>query len=261
MSKKARPFKSVKRITHVLPSARIIPNIELSDELSNELIELAATAEQRLKKQKTNGELESAAVIMAPTRVTTAIAWFVSAKHYQVSLPDFRDKIDSKNKASLAAAVDILLDCLPGDAKPPLAQMRSLYCYGDAESNGNNSSDTPDELAAKNIRENRWAAQYSARAVRSALEQWKTLFVELKDQAGNSKPPIAAEKNFVKGLASYWQNELGARLGSSRHDNGGQNGQQGLFAKFVRKAAEGIPKEFKIPSWDHAIREISENKS
>jgi hypothetical protein len=261
MPKKARPVKNVKRITHVLPSAMIIPNIELSNELSNELTELAATAEQRLKKQKTNGELELVAVIMAPTRVTTAIAWFVSAKHHHVSLPDFRDEIDSKNKASLAAAVDILLDRLPGDAKPPLAQMRSLYCYGDAESNGINSRDTAEELTAKNLREDRWAAQHSARAVRSALEQWKTLFLELKDLAGNSKPPITAEKSFVKALASYWKDELGARLGSSRHDNGGQNGQQGLFAKFVRKAAEGIPKEFGIPSWDHAIREISEDKS
>jgi hypothetical protein len=239
----------------------IIPDIELSSRLSDELTDMAATAKQRSEKQPSKGEPESFAVIMAPVRVQTAIAWFVAQKHYQVSLPDFRDEINSEIKTSLAAAVDTLLDRLPGGAKPPLAQMRSLFCYGDAESNGNNSSDTPDELAAKNLREDRWAAQYSARAVRSALEQWKTLFLELKDPAGNSKPPIAAEKNFVKGLASYWKNELGARLGSSRHDNGGQNGQQGLFAKFVRKAAEGIPKEFKIPSWDHAIREISENKS
>ena len=157
--------------------------------------------------------------------------------------------------------MDILLVRLPNGAAPPLAQMRNLYCYGDAELNGNNSRDTPDELAAKKLREDRWAAQYSARAVRSALEQWKTLFLELKDLAGNRKPPITAEKNFVKALSSYWKGELGARLGSSRHDNGGPNGQQGLFAKFVRKAAEGIPEGFGIPSWDHAIREISEDKS
>jgi hypothetical protein len=261
MSKKAKPVKSAKRITQVLPSARLVPHIKLSSEFSDELTELAASAERRSAKQQAKGDLESDAVIMAPVRVKTAIAWFVSAKHYQVSLPNFRDEISPANKASLAAAVDMLLECLPGDAIPPLAQMRNLYCYGDSESNGINSNDTAQELAAKSIREDRWDAQYRAHVVRSVLEQWKKLFMELQEHAGKSKPTIAAEKDFVRSLADYWQNELGALLGSSRRENGGQNGQQGLFAKFVRKAAEGIPKEFGIPSWDHAIREISEDKS
>jgi hypothetical protein len=200
-------------------------------------------------------------VIMAPVRVGSAVAWYVSDKEYEMRLPAFRREINRKNKKSLPFAIQTLLDRLPRDAIPPIAQLKSLYCYGDAETNGLRAADTPAETAEKQQREDRWDARLSAQVLRSALQEWLNLFDELTKQVGTGRTPVTLKRRFVHTLASYWTEELELPLGDSRAGIH-RDGQDGYFARFVLKAAEGIPEPYKPnDEWDHAIREVCRENS
>ena len=80
---------------------------------------------------------------------------------------------------------------------------------------------------------------------------------ELSDKTGRGRSPITAEKNFVRVLAHYWEEELGAKPVNSRH----LSEQSGLFANFIREAAKIIPKAYRPNSWDQAIREVLKKNS
>lgn len=86
---------------------------------------------------------------------------------------------------------------------------------------------------------------------------------ELSGMTGTGRPLITAEKKFVADLAHYWKNELGATLENSRSwaNQTKEFEQKGSFPRFVRKAAEIIPAKYRPKSFDHAIREITEQKN
>jgi hypothetical protein len=86
----------------------------------------------------------------------------------------------------------------------------------------------------------------------------------LLPMTGTGRTEVVAERAFVRSLARYWTEELGARLRISRGDGGyGEKSseQSGLFPDFVHAAAEIIPPEYRPVSWDHTVREIVEQKT
>jgi hypothetical protein len=259
------------KISQVLPSIRRLPRVKIDRALAEQIDQIVSRA-QKTNKLSEGEDSEILAAAFAVTRVETAIGHFVSEKAHEIDLPSFREMVSVGNRASVARAMNNLVDLLNGgDNVPPFAQMRALYCYGDPASNGNESTDSNKILAEQQEREDQWDERLSVDVLRESLGRWLALVNELREYAGKARSPVAARLSFVRSLASYWTEELKAPLGSSRNETksvkpGGkanQHGQRGLFAQFVHKAAEGIPQEFRRgeENWDHAIREISEKKS
>jgi hypothetical protein len=258
------------KVTQILPSVRFMPTLEVDRKLATALIEIVdlaltqnGTPERAMAKnvkpednfgQPGNREISPHA--LAPSRARRAAEFYVSSKGNETPLPVFRQMLDQQKKGSLAAVAAQLLALLKNDIQPPFAQMRDLFLSSDPAKNGFDKSPNADE------REGIWRAQYSSEVMKSHLTQWLGLTDELFEMSGGGKKTagrstIDAQINFVSWLADYWNRELDLPLLSGRGvaTDGDTHGQQGLFADFVRKAAEIIPANQRPPSWDHAIRE------
>ena len=226
------------RITLVLPNARIIPRIELDQDLADELSNLALRAHARAngKTVEDYAGAEPLVVMFAPVRALDAANHFVSDKEYETALPAFRRMVSSTGKASLKRAVTTLLKQLPPDGDPPFPQMRRL------------------------VDESGWQTELNPTIVRKALKRWVELMDELSrmTMTGGGPPPIAAQTKFVGALARYWKRELSAKIENTRDVDSFK--QRGFFANFVRKAAKIIPEDYRPANWDVAIRQVIEKK-
>jgi hypothetical protein len=255
-----------KRVLH-LRRNRIVRPVEISNELAADLSTIAIKAFRRVNKSKADdreyiNEKELWIDGTAPLVAQQAIMHFLEETEFGIPPPIFRKLVKPGNP--LAKSIQKLIERLPGDDSAPFADMRSLYCYGNAESDGlDDDDDSADD------REDIWETQFGPAAVKTVLEQWLSLMEELHKQAGKGRSPISVQLGFVRTLAAYWTDQLKAPLGSSRNDafspkSGGraaQHAQRGLFAQFVYKVVEGIPADFGSNlEWDTAIREISEKK-
>ena len=252
------PSKNQKPLTQVLPNARIIPRIKflsrselkngevatdknVHPDIDDKLFDIALKAYAKANNKPVayyDDKDKPLAVIFAPERALDAANHFVSEKAFETSLPDFRRLIADTGKASLKRAIVGLLKKMPTDVSPPFPQMRDLA----------------------GARE--WRNKLNPAMVRRALERWLELMGELSNKTGRGRSPITAEKNFVRVLAHYWKKELGASLGNSRGyaNREKEFEQKGLFADFVRTAAQIIPEKYRPKSWDHAIRAITASK-
>jgi hypothetical protein len=235
----------------------MIKRIKISN---GELGEQAVQAASRRKLPPIDPEDEAAILLYASAGLTVenAINHFLSQKGSEIPLPEYRRAV--QHKGDLATAIRELLKQLPSaEGAIPFEQMQRLYCYDDPDSEG------LDIDASK--RETLWNFKFSPTAVRETLTQWLKLLGELNERAGKGRPPITAQKDFVRELADWWRREVladaSASLGSSRADHvppkRSVKSQRGLFATFVQTAATGIPGNQYL-NWDQAIREISEEK-
>jgi hypothetical protein len=250
----AVPSKNqLKPLTQVLPNARIIPRIKflsrselkkgkvatdknVHPDIDDKLFDIALKAYAKANNKPVayyDDKDKPFAVIFAPARALAAANHFVSEKEFETPLPDFRRLIADTGKASLKRAIVGFLKKIPSDVSPPFPQMRDLA--GASE----------------------WRNKLNPAMVRRALERWLELMDELSDKTGRGRPPITAEKNFVRVLAHYWEKELGAKPINSRR----LSEQSGLFANFIREAAKIIPTAYRPKSWDQAIREVLKKKS
>ena len=222
---------------------------------------VAHPAEYNLQSTDADGfQAEPFAVTSATTHALEAARHFVSEKAYQQRFPDFRASISGKKKGSLRQAVEVLSAHLGATELPPFYQMRNLHCFNDPEANDPKANDPG--AAAMLRKERLWHLRHSPEAVASTLRLWLELMDDLHDRVGKSKMPVTAEVWFVARLAAYWEHELRASIQDSRggprkrDTNATANRQKGLFADFVRAAAELIPREHRkeVISWDHAIK-------
>lgn len=244
-----------KSINQVLPGIRMLPQLKVSEELASELIDIAGRA-YRLANSYACGDANALAAIFAPARAQQAAEFFVSEKHYETSVPNFRSILAGKGKdGQLRRMVSKLSDFLDGaDYQVPFVQLRALYCYGDPQSNGN-AFKGAEELEEQNRRISEWAEEFSPSAIRAALIKWSELMDEcLVQTRAAGAPEKTAERNFVAHLGGYWRSELKARPGNSRAESAEGYRQTGLFAEFVRTAAKIIPMEYRPDSFEHAIR-------
>jgi hypothetical protein len=247
---------SGQRLTHASPSASIIPNLPVGEDV-------AARIRQLVFRSLGVGRKDEAQDAVAAAR--SAAAWYVNAKVYDVGMPGFRRMI-LPAKGGLRDAVQALMDKLPSTSAPvPFAQLRSLFCYGDPEANGNEEEPFEDLTADQRqhalkeqfAREDEWDQKFQPIVVKRALEQWLSLMDELSDHIPPTKVPKSAELNFVSGLHSFWTKRLNLPAENTR-----TNGvQSGAFADFVRIAAEIIPADV-VPdrqeNWDHQLRQVLE---
>ena len=251
--------KQLTRITQALPDARVIPRVRLlseseskqgiaatgmvvTSELSNALSKIALDAYAKARKKPVtyyDDKDEPFAVILAPNKAANAASHFVSEKEFETAPANFRRLVADTGKLSLKRAATALLDKMPPDGSPPFPQMRKLA--GSRE----------------------WDKKLDPAMVREALQRWIQLMDELSGMTGTGRPLITAEKKFVADLPHYWKNELGATLENSRSwaNQTKEFEQKGSFPRFVRKAAEIIPAKYRPKSFDHAIREITEQKN
>jgi hypothetical protein len=245
-------------VSQVLPSARIIPRIIVPDNLKGRLTEMASQAYGRYHRDSdTNSDTEPFAVSMAPVRVQSAVEFYVSEKEFEMKLPAFRKML---RDGDLRKATNALSRALgSSDTLPPFAQMRSLFCYVDPNSNGLEYGG-PEQIKQRQEREDLWDTRFSAARLGELLGQWQSLMDQLHRLTGAGRTPIMAERGFVSALARYWTGELGCKLYSARAHSFFKEGveakQAGAFANFVRAAAEIIPTNYRPTAWDHAIREV-----
>jgi hypothetical protein len=237
-------------VSQVLPSVRIIPRLTVSDDLGNRLTELALTAYRRSHR---NADQEPLAVIIAPVKACSAAQFYVSEKEFETDLPTFRKAL---RDGELRKAINTLRDNLKSDALPPFAQMRSLFCYGNANSNGLEDVSSQ-EITQRQEREDLWDAKFSAARLEELLGQWQLLMDEIHRRTGAGRTPITAECTFVRALATYWTDELGCKVdGAGVSAYSAEAKQARDFVSFVRSAAEIIPEAYRQPTWDHAIRAV-----
>jgi len=221
----------------------------------------------------------------------TGLACFIGKTDFEIPLLKLQKLVEPDSR--LAKSIRRLIERLPRDESAPFAQMRSLYCYGDTESEGLDGDDPKEQIPPGEesttflqmpsdgansgwpncLAEQRkfiWETRLSTPAVKTVLAQWLILLGEIHKRAGKGRSPISVQFGFVRTLAAYWTFELKAPFGSSRNaesspkPGGGRDewGQRGLFAQFVHKVAEGIPGKFaKHLNWDAALREVCEKKA
>src|SRR5262245_13036740 len=117
---------SKKAITQALPNIRRLANLKqyATREWMDTITNLAAKA---FRPSLEDDDEEPFEVILAPGRVLQLAEEYVSAKHHRMPLKEFR-KITSKSGNSLRNKVQELLENIPDDAQPPLAQMREKFC-------------------------------------------------------------------------------------------------------------------------------------
>ena len=141
-------------------------------------------------------------VIFAPVRAVVAAELYVSSKEFETKLPRFREML----KAGLRAdGLDDLLEafCISedavSDAIPPFPQMRSLFCYGDPNSNGLEETANPQRLSQQFEREDFWSAALSPKRqpenpelLPNALTDWRLLIADLHAATGKGRTPIEA---------------------------------------------------------------------
>jgi len=176
--------------------------------------------------------------------------------------------LSARNKHSLRHAVEALKEHLASGAVPPFKQMSNLFSYGNPEFNGleDFESKSSQQFEAEWRKRDVWDQRHSPEAVRATLELWLGLMDGLREYVGNVREPVAAEVNFVSRLAFYWRSELKARIQNTRGKDSRQHSgsrpfeQKGLFADFVRKAAELLPDGFKQVRWVHAITVVLSSK-
>jgi hypothetical protein len=256
-----------KRALH-LRRNRVVPRRTISNKLAADISAIAKQAFLRANQSRKEDlefitEKELWIEGTAPLVAQNAIIHFMEEAEFEIPPPEFRELV--KADSPLAKSIQKLIERLPGDDSAPFADMRSLYCYGVAESDG---LDDDDESA--DGREDIWDTRFGPAAVKAVLVQWLHLMGALHRQAGKGRSPASAQFGFVGTLAAYWTDELKVPFGSSRNEmmasqrlggHLGRHGQWGPFSEFVHKAAEGIPEKFgKHLIWDTAIREVSEKK-
>jgi hypothetical protein len=271
----AGPKEPTVSVRHI----RKIPRIRISKELADEVGEIATrAADHARKRDKMSADPEGESMIFlhgtAGLAVENAINHYASQVGYEIPSPQFRDLV--KPSGALSKSIKGLKDHLdsylsPSDQGtddnldpyefPPFEQMRSLYCFDNSESDGIDLS--------REKREALWDRQLSPSTMKACLALWLRLLDDLHKRAGSRRPPISAQRDFVRELAGYWKSNVKHSLGSSRNEAksrkpGGdfdEHGQRGLFAHFIYAAAKGIPNlgtPTKDLKWDHVIREISE---
>lgn len=238
--------KSTIPVRHV----RKIPRVSISKKLANELGDIAVRAARRQSRKRWDEDTEIYIHATAALAAEKAISDFVSQISHEIPLPEFRAMVGPNGK--LVKSIKNLNKHLASENAPPFEQMRSLYCFGDPESDG---------LSVRSGKHEKiWRNQFSPNVVKAALKNWLKLMDQLHKRMGRGRSPSSAQADFVRQLAGYWKEDLKAPLGSSRSVDFGQTG---LFAEFVFAAAAGIPKKGPGSSrlkWDHVIREISEEK-
>ena len=265
------------KLSRILPSSRIIPNLAIQEDTEANRVQHEAWVERLMQTaskafRRRNGHFHETPfpVIFAPVRAVVAAELYVSSKEFETKLPRFREML----KAGLRAdGLDDLLEafCISedavSDAIPPFPQMRSLFCYGDPNSNGLEETANPQRLSQQFEREDFWSAALSPKRqlenpelLPNALTHWRLLIADLHAATGKGRTPIEAEFNFVDSLLSYWTVELGCSVYSSRScSTSHTNQQKGLFPNFVRIAVELIPAAYQpTAAWDYVIRKAIE---
>jgi hypothetical protein len=176
-------------VSQVLPSARIIPKLTVSEDLKSRLTEMASKAYRRMHG---DFDMETFAVSMAPIRAQSAAQHYVSEKEFEMELPTFRRVL---RDGDLRKAIDALSGVLGSDTLPPFAQMRSLFCYGDPCSNDLEDASS-EQTKQRQRREDLWDPKFSAARLGELLGQWQSLMNELRRLAGSGRTPIVAKCTF-----------------------------------------------------------------
>lgn len=237
----------------VLPSARIVPRLTVPKHCEDRLTIIASDAYRLAHGDPSAPDIEPLAVLFAVVRARSAAQFYVSEKAFESALPAFRKML---RDGELRKAMDTLRENLGTDAEVPFAQMRSLFCYGDPQSNGLQDA-IPKEVKQHQEREDLWDAKFSTERFRELLEQWQTLMDELHGLTGVGRTPILAERGFVSALASYWASELECEVANAgQYAYSPEAKQARNFVSFVHTAAEIIPEEYRPSTWDHAIRAV-----
>ena len=244
----AGPFTIGEDFEAPQPAAGILPRIKIDRNTEDELWSFIA------KVTDINANKNSGAEIFDDTMkrlefvngVSEALNWYVSDRRFQAKLPTFREQLKDLRKAierfqSAIPDEDTLLDHF----------LRTTYT-GEVFLR-DRGKPSRRELTAL---QDRWQKHIGFPAVQGALNTMLRNIEAAQLLIGNRKPRHHQVKGFVQALAEVWKKATGIRPSNTRDPD--SNKQTGQFADFVRATNEILPRTFRIPSLDAAIRTACE---
>jgi hypothetical protein len=102
-----------RKVSQVLPAVRRLPRVKITPALVEQIDQIVSRAEKRNRKDHGDEErkiFSAVSAALAVARVESAISFFVSEKENEVTLPDFREMLTVNNRASVAWAINNLLE-------------------------------------------------------------------------------------------------------------------------------------------------------
>jgi hypothetical protein len=178
--------------------------------------------------------------------VSEALNWYVSDHRFQAKLPTFRKQLKDLRKAierfqSAIPDEDTLLDHFLHTTYTGEVLLR------------NQRKPSKRELTA--LRD-RWQKHVGFPAIQGALNTMLRNIEAAQLLIGNRKPRDHQVKGFVQALAEVWKKATGRWPSSARDPQ--SHKQTGGFADFVRATNGILPRTFRIPTLDAAIRAACE---
>jgi hypothetical protein len=178
--------------------------------------------------------------------VIDAMRWYVSDCQFQAELPTFRKQLKELRKA-----IERFQSTIP-DHDSPMGHFLHMTYTGEVFLRDQRKPSRR-EMAAL---QERWREHVGLAAIQSTLNTMLRNIEAAQLLVGNRKPRDHQVKGFVQALAEVWKKATGTWPRSSRDT--GSFKQTGRFAQFVRATNESLPKTFRIPTLDAAIRAACE---
>jgi len=222
------------------PQARILPHLTIGQTDWDQLWSLLTKAAD----EHSHLDISNDAMRRLEFRngVSTALDWYVSDCVFQADLPGFRKQLHA-----VTEAINRFKSALPDKA----SSLDHFLCGTYTGEAFTRDQLRPSQHQLMALKRN-WQERTGFRAIEHALNRMLRNIEGAQTLIGGRKPYQHQSKAFVRSLAGVWEKATGQWPKSGRHPITGR--QTGPFADFVRTANSVLPKRFRIPSLDGAIR-------
>jgi hypothetical protein len=241
------PFIIGKNFEAPGPSARILPRIKVDDQTLDELWALIGRQDIESSENETSEkEIYDQVVrkVEFENGTNEALSWYVSDFQFQAEIPKIRSQLKR-----LRGAVQRFESEVP-DESTALGHFLFGTYSGEIMLQPKPSAREHEALLVS------WRNRVGVLAIKDVLKTVGRNTEAAQMLIGKSKPRQHRASAFAKALAEVWQKATGEWPTSGRHPSTGA--QTGPFADFVRKTNKILPKPFRIPKLDRAIRAACE---
>jgi hypothetical protein len=245
----AGPFTIGEDFEAPRPAAGVLPRIQIERNIEDELWSFIAKGTDINANESSGAEIfdDTMKRLEFVNGVSEALNWYVSDRRFQAKLPTFRKQLKDLRKA-----IERFQSNIPNEDTPLDHFLHTTYT-GEVFLR-NQRKPSKRELTAL---QDRWQKHAGFPAIQGALNTMLRNIEAAHLLIGNRKPRHHQVKGFVQALAEVWKKATGTWPSNTRDPD--SNKQTGWFADFVRATNEILPRAFRIPSLDAAIRAACES--
>jgi hypothetical protein len=245
----AGPFTIGEDFEAPRPAAGILARIKIERNTEDELWSFIAKVTDINANKNSGAEIFDAAMkrLEFVNGVSEALSWYVSNRRFQAKLPTFREQLKDLRKA-----IERFQSNIPDEDTPLDHYLHTTYT-GEVFLRDQRKPSRRELTALQD----RWQKHVGFPAIQGALNTMLRNIEAAQLLIGNRKPRDHQVKGFVQTLAEVWKTATGTWPSSARDPV--SNKQTGRFADFVRATNEILPRTFRIPSLDAAIRTACES--